>query len=721
MPIIRLAITLIAGINSVPSSKETRMQGKKANRLISEKSPYLLQHAYNPVDWYPWAEEAFNKAAKEGKPIFLSIGYSTCHWCHVMERESFEDSEVARLMNEVFVSIKVDREERPDLDHVYMTVCQMLTGNGGWPLTIIMTPDKRPFFAATYIPKASRFGRRGMMELIPSVREVWATRRDEALRSAAEISGLLRDAEKVAPGKDLDRSVLDKGYQELARRFEKEYGGFSEAPKFPTPSSLLFILRYWKRTGDEKALAMLEKTLQQMRMGGIYDQIGYGFHRYSTDRKWLVPHFEKMLYDQALMAMAYTDAFQASGKEIYGTTANQIFTYALRDMTAPEGGFYSAEDADSEGVEGKFYLWEEGEVRRILGDEDADLFIQVYNIEKEGNFAEEATGRKNGANIPHLQKLIPEIAKDLNMPEEEIKARLRSAGEKLFQVRENRVHPHKDDKILADWNGLMVAALARGQKVFGEDEYGKAAKKAADFILRCMRKPDGRLLHRYRDGEAKIDAHIDDYAFVIWGLIELYGATFETNYLKTALELNEDMLRHYWDEISSGLFFIPDDGETLIIRKKELYDGATPSGNSVAMLNLLKLSRLTGDPLLDGRAAEIGRAFSEQVRQFPSGYTQFLVSTDFAIGPSYEVVIVGHRGARDTIDMLRALNTRFIPNHVAIYRPSDQKFPNIDKIAGFVKNCVTMDGNATAYVCFDNACKMPTTDIKEMLSLLDSL
>lgn len=691
------------------------MQEKKPNRLISEKSPYLLQHAHNPVDWYPWGEEAFNKAAKEDKPIFLSIGYSTCHWCHVMEKESFEDPEVVRLMNEAIVSIKVDREERPDLDHVYMMVCQMLTGSGGWPLTIIMTPDKRPFFAATYIAKTSRFGRTGMVELIPRIRQIWATRRDEVLKSAKQIMSVLQKVEKATPGKDLDRSVLDKGYQELAQRFDKEYGGFSNAPKFPTPHNLLFMLRHWKRSGDKKVLAMVEKTFQQMRMGGVYDQIGYGFHRYSTDRKWLVPHFEKMLYDQALLSMAYTEAFQASGKGIYRNTAREIFTYVLRDMTAGEGGFYSAEDADSEGVEGKFYLWEEDEIRRILEKEEADLFIRVFNIKKEGNFEEEATGRKEGANIPHLMKSMPEIARDLKVSEEEIKDRVRSAREKLFQVREKRVHPHKDGKILTDWNGLMIAALARGYKVFGDDEYARATKKATNFILKRMRKPDGRLLHRYRDGEVKIDANLDDYAFLIWGLIELYEALFETHYLKTAVELNKNMLRHFWDETSGGLFFTPDDAETLIVRKKELYDGAIPSGNSVAMLNLLRLARLTGDHALDAKAAEIGRAFSDQIRQLPSGYTQFLISTDFAIGPSYEVVIVGPAGSRDTIDMLGALNTRFIPNHVAIYRPSDQKSPDIDKIVGFVKNYVTVKGKATAYVCLDNACKAPTTHIKEML------
>ncbi len=700
------------------SEKENTMQEKKSNRLMSEKSPYLLQHAYNPVDWYPWGDEAFEKAAKEDKPIFLSIGYSTCHWCHVMEKESFEDPEVARLMNDVFVSIKVDREERPDLDHVYMMVCQMMTGNGGWPLTMIMTPEKQPFFAATYIPKTSRFGRTGIMELIPRIKEIWVTRREEVLKSATKILDVLQKVEKTSPGKELDKSVLDKGFQELAQRFDKEYGGFGKTPKFPTPHNLLFMLRYWKRTGEKKALTMVEKTLQQMRMGGVYDQIGYGFHRYSTDKKWLVPHFEKMLYDQALLAMAYTEAFQASGKEIYRNTSREIFSYVLRDMTSREGGFYSAEDADSEGVEGKFYLWDEDEIRRVIKKEDADFFIKLFNIEKEGNFEEEATGKKEGRNIPYFRKSMAEIAQDQKMSENELKDRIRSASEKLFQIRENRVHPHKDDKILTDWNGLMIAALACGYKVFCNAEYARAAQKAANFILKRMRKPDGRLLHRYRDGEVKINANLDDYAFLIWGLIELYQATYESYYLKAALELNEDMVSHYSDKSSGGFFFTPDDGENLIVRKRELYDGAVPSGNSVATFNLLRLARLTGDHTLEEKAAQISRAFSDQISQMPSGHAQFMVATDFAIGPSYEVVIAGSPGASDTIDMFGALNSRFIPNHVAIYRPSDQESPDIDKIAGFVKNCIAVKGKATAYVCVNNSCNVPTTNTKEMLTFL---
>jgi uncharacterized protein YyaL (SSP411 family) len=697
---------------------ESRNLDKKPNRLISEKSPYLLQHAYNPVDWYPWGDEAFEKARKENKPIFLSIGYSTCHWCHVMEKESFEDVQVAKLMNETFVSIKVDREERPDLDHIYMTVCQIMTGSGGWPLTIIMMPDKKPFFAATYIPKETRFGRMGMLELIPRVEEIWKTRHDEVIQSADKIIAALKTMDSESLGEELDASTLDMAYQQLAQLFDEIYGGFSESPKFPTPHNFTFLLRYWKRTGNKKALEMVEKTLQEMRRGGIYDQIGYGLHRYSTDREWLVPHFEKMLYDQAMLTMAYIEVYQETRKEEYKKTAQEIFTYVLRDMTAPTGGFFSAEDADSEGVEGKFYIWKEEEIRQNLEKEEADLIIKLFNVEKNGNFMEEAAGSKTHDNILHLKKSPSEIASELKMSEHDLQDRLESTREKLFTLREKRIHPHKDDKVLTDWNGLMIAALAKGSRAFGEPEYAEAAGQAVDFILDHLRKPDGRLLHRYRDGEAGITANLDDYAFFIWGLIELYEATFDANYLKTALELNKDMLRHFWDEKVGAFFFTPDDGEALIIRKKESYDGAIPSGNAVAMLNLLRLARFTGNSDFEERAVNLGRAFSKDVKKFPSGHTQLMVSVDFGMGPSYEVVIVGKSGAKDTEKMLKALRNRFIPNKVTILRPTEKKSPDIDKIAEFVKHQVSIDGKATAYVCLNFACKLPTTDVNKMLELI---
>lgn len=694
------------------------------NRLANEKSPYLLQHAHNPVDWYAWGPEAFEKARKENKPIFLSIGYSTCHWCHVMAHESFEDPEVARLMNEVFVCIKVDREERPDIDNVYMRVCQMMTGSGGWPLTIFMTPDKKPFFAGTYIPKETRFGRMGMLELIRRIRELWHTKHDEILKSASQITaGLnqltagLNQLSVNSMETELDESTLKKAFGQLYSRFDESFGGFAGAPKFPTPHNILFLLRYWQSTNNEMALRMVEKTLQSMRNGGIYDHIGFGFHRYSTDREWLVPHFEKMLYDQAMLAIAYIEAYQAIGKKEYGETAQEVFTYVLRDMTDPMGGFYSAEDADSEGVEGKFYIWTEDEIRQVLNGEIADLIINVFNIKKTGNF-EEANGKGMGTNILHLKRHISEIAYKMKISVEELNKRIDTARQKLFTFRNKRIHPHKDDKILTDWNGLMIAALAKGAKAFDAPKYANAAKRATDFILKTMHRQDGRLLHRYRDGEAAVLANVDDYAFLIWGLIELYEATFETHYLKAALDLNEELIKYFWDEERGGFYFTADDAEDLIVRQKEIYDGAVPSGNSVAMLNLLRLGRITANYEYEDKAMKIVKVFSQDVSAVPSGYTQLMVALDFGIGPSYEVVIVGNPQSKDTKDMLEALRKHFIPNKVVILKPNNQESPDITRFAEFTKSQSSIDSKATAYVCLDYACKMPTTDIEKMLELL---
>ncbi|MFC1990052.1 thioredoxin domain-containing protein [Chloroflexota bacterium] len=693
---------------------------RKHNRLISQKSPYLLQHAENPVDWYPWSEEAFGKAKKENKPVFLSIGYSTCHWCHVMAHESFEDPEVANLINETFVSVKVDREERPDIDMVYMTACQMMTGSGGWPLTIIMTPDKEPFFAATYIPKETRFGHVGMLELIPRIKDIWATRQTEALSSASQITTALQGTILEVPGKELNDSVFHLAYEQLAERFDERYGGFSQAPKFPTPHNLLFLLRYWRRTGNEKALQIVEKTLQAMRRGGIYDQVGFGFHRYSTDLRWLVPHFEKMLYDQALLAIACMEVYQATGREEYAQTAREIFTYVLRDMTSSECGFYSAEDADSEGEEGKFYLWTKDEIQKMLSTEEAALTIRVFNISEDGNFIDEVAGRKNGRNILHLAKSIDELASDLSLSTPDLRAQITEVRQKLFAHREKRIHPHKDDKILTDWNGLMVAALAKGAQVFDEPEYASTAKRAADFTLKHVRTSKGRLLHRYRDGEAAVTANAGDYAFFVYGLLELYEATFDVNYLKAALELNEDFVRHFWDHDNGGFYFTADDGENLLIRQKEIYDGAIPSGNSVAMLNLLRLGRITANTDFEDKAAKIGQAFYENVRQSPSAHTQLMVAIDFAAGPAYEVVIVGGSQADDTKQMLDAMQKLFVPNKIVILRPTDQETLDLDDIAPFTRYHLSIDGIATAYVCLNYNCKLPTTDISSLPKLLSS-
>jgi uncharacterized protein YyaL (SSP411 family) len=691
---------------------------RKPNRLINEKSPYLLQHAYNPVDWYPWGEEAFEKARKENKPVFLSIGYSTCHWCHVMAHESFEDEEVARLMNEAFVSIKVDREERPDIDNIYMTVCQIILGRGGWPLSIIMTPGKKPFFAGTYIPKKSRFNQIGMLELIPRIEEIWDQQREDVLDSAEKITSTIQDMIVESAGEGLGEEIIEEAYDKLLDSFDMEYGGFDGAPKFPTPHKISFLLRYWRRSGNPEALHMAEHTLDNMRSGGIYDHLGSGFHRYSTDSMWLLPHFEKMLYDQALTAVAYTEAYQATGKDLYKETAEGILDYVLRDLTSPEGGFYCGEDADVEGEEGKYYLWTIEEVRSILGPEDSELIIKMFNLKERGNFEEEIRGRKTGTNLFYMVRSPGSLAAELNIPLEEVEKKVKTAREKLLKARYERKRPSMDDKILTDWNGLMIAAFAKGFQVFGEQKYLKAAEKAADFILKNLYNPENRLLHRYRKEVAGISGTSDDYAFLIRGLLELYEADFELGYLKAAVSLNRELLEHFWDPANGGLYFTANDSESLIFRKKEFTDAAIPSGNSVEMLNLLRLSRITADPELEEIADRLERAFSKMIIKTPSGYTQFLSALDFRLGPSYEVIISGKPGAPDTESMLEELWNYFIPNKVLILRPEGEK-PEITDIATYTKEQLPVEGKATAYVCQDYKCQLPTTETSEMLKLLN--
>lgn len=680
------------------------------NKLKSEKSPYLLQHAQNPVDWYPWGEEAFNKARKEDKPIFLSIGYSTCHWCHVMAHESFEDDDVAERMNELFVSIKVDREERPDIDKIYMTVCQMMTGSGGWPLTIIMTPEKKPFFAGTYFPKQTRFGRIGMIDLIKRIKDLWNNQRSEIMNSADKITFSLQNIDQESPGEKFSETTLKKTYQQLSIQFDTINAGFGNRPKFPTPHNLIFLLRYWKRTGDEKALEMVETTLQAMRKGGIYDHIGFGFHRYSTDSSWLVPHFEKMLYDQALIAIAYIEAYQATKKKLYKKSAEEIFTYILRDMTSKEGGFYSAEDADSEGEEGKFYVWSKEEIEKILNKEEFGLAIKIFNIEEAGNFLEEASGKKTGKNILHLSK-VP----DMELLENVKKIRLM-----LFNTREKRIHPHKDNKILTDLNGLMIAALAKAAIAFENEKYLLAARSATNFILSSLRESNKKLLHRYKDNSSEIKGYLNDYTFFIWGLIELYEATFDIYYLKTALELHKIQIEDFWDPKIGGFYLTAKDSEKILTKQKEIYDGAIPSGNSIAMLNLLRLSFITGNYELEEKADTLNRVFSEKIKANPLAYTQFLVAIDFAIGPSYSLVISGKSEAEDTKKFINQINNEYLPNKVLMLRKTEQDVPDIDTFSNFVEFFYEYKDKTTAYVCISKTCKPPTNDLNKTLEYLRS-
>jgi hypothetical protein len=686
--------------------------GPHYNRLVFETSPYLLQHATNPVDWYPWGEEAFAKARRENKPIFLSIGYSTCHWCHVMERESYADPDVARLMNQYFVAIKVDREERPDLDHIYMDVCQRLSQHCGWPLNVVMTPDRKPFFVGTYFPRDGRFGRPGMLQLLPALNKAWQTRRQDVERLAARVVAALRKRPANASQKPLDKAILRLTYERLMRLYDAEHGGIGGPPKFPKPLMLAFLLRYWKRTAEAYALDMVETTLRAMRRGGIYDHIGFGFHRYATDAQWLVPHFEKMLYNQALLLMLYTEAYQATGKELYAQTAREIATYVLRDMTAPEGGFYSAEDADSEGGEGKFYLWTAAEIRDLLGEADAALFLRVFDISPAGNFRE-------GANILHLTADLQTLAVALQMPERELRGRLEVSRQRLFAARQQRPHPFKDDKILTDWNGLMIAALAKAGRVLEEPTYVAAARRAADFVLQTLRDHQGRLVKRYRAGEAGLSAHINDYAYVIWGLLDLYEAVFDVRYLQTAITLQKLMLQYFWDDTQGGFFYTASDGEPLLARTKAIRDLALPSGNSVAALNLLRLERMTANTNFARKASALLQAFSAQVAQYPSFHTMLMSALDFALGPAFEVVISGTPGSPDTLAMLRALRRPFLPNKVVIFRPGDILTPPIVRLAPYTRFQRPLHGKATAYVCQNYICDKPTTDPQAMLAALE--
>ena len=687
--------------------------GPEYNRLVFEQSPYLLQHAGNPIDWFPWGEEAFAKAKKEGKPIFLSIGYTTCHWCHVMEHESFEDEEVAELMNKHYVCVKVDREERPDVDNVYMTVTQMMTGGGGWPMTVIMTPEKVPFFSGTYFPKES------MMQLLPHFVGVWQDDREKVFELGKAI---IEDLSKLAggsPGGDLNASHLDSCYRSLASSYDHSNGGFGRRPKFPTAHNLSFLLRYYARTGEGKALSMVERTLEKIRLGGIYDHVGLGIHRYSTDERWFLPHFEKMLYDQALFAIANLECYQVTKKEQYAEVAREIFAYVIRDMTSPEGGFYSAEDADSEGEEGKFYVWERSEIEEVLGKEDAELYARVYNFEEGGNFLDEATHQKTNANVPHLRKPTTQVAEDEELTPEEMLARLEKIRAKLFKARKTRIHPQKDDKILTDWNGLMISAFAKGGRMLEQSEYLQTATKAADYCLEVLRRKDGRLLKRSRLGKAGMPAHLEDYAFLVQGLLDLYEATFQHRHLKAAINLTDLTIKHFTDPEAGGFFLTADDGEKLLVRAKEIYDGAIPSGNSVMALNLLRIGRITGKEKYDEAAEETFHAFAGFASKSPSGCNVLMTALDFAIGPSLEIVVTGKREDKETEKLLKKINSTFLPNKVLLFRPADEEKPKLAEIAPFVLNQGLIKGKPAVYVCRNQACELPVTTIADLEKTLD--
>ncbi len=699
------------GENLQVDEKKDSEAHKYSNRLGKEKSPYLLQHANNPVDWFAWGEEAFQKAKEEDKPIFLSIGYSTCHWCHVMEKESFENDEVAKILNQNFVSIKVDREERPDVDNIYMQSVMAMTGGGGWPLSVFLTPDRKPFFGGTYFPPDDRYGMPGFKNLLLTVAEAWKNKREELLQSATSITDFLQKEIEADSSVKLSPEILDKAFEEYSDRYDSVLGGFGSAPKFPSPHNLSFLLRYWHRTKEPQALEMVEKTLQKMAYGGINDHIGGGFHRYSTDARWLVPHFEKMLYDQATLSRAYLEAYQITKNPLYAKAAQDIFRYVMRDMRDKQGGFFSAEDADSEGEEGKFYVWRPEEIKEILGEKDAEIFNSFFGVTDLGNF-------ENKTSILNVTVPMEEFAKKNDIPLSKLKEILQKGREKLFSEREKRIHPHKDDKILTDWNGLMISSLAYGSQVLGDKAYLTAAQEAAGFILNKLQR-DGKLLKRYRGGEASIAAYLDDYAFLVAGLIDLYQAGFEVKYLKQAINLTNDMVDLFWDDDNTGFFFSGKNNEELISKTKEFYDGALPSGNSVAALDLLRLSRLTMNTDWEKKAHQMLQNFSGTIQKQPTAYAQMLCALDFHLGPTKEIVLAGDLNSSETLEMLKAINQRFLPNKVLAFHFDGKSGLDLEKLIPFTEGFKMQAGKTTAYVCENYVCQRPTSEMDKLVELLD--
>ena len=677
--------------------------GPRFNRLIFSKSPYLLQHADNPVDWYPWSEEAFTKARMENKPVFLSIGYSTCHWCHVMEEESFGDWEVAAVMNKYVVPIKVDREERPDIDAQYMKVAQMMTGSGGWPLNIIMTPERKPFFAATYIPKKARMGLPGIIELMQKVSALWQSGRDLIEQNSARILAALKTATPVPSGRTADRSLVDRASAEIGRMFDPLHGGFGGAPKFPMPLYISFLLRSVRPGGSSAAGEMADRTLRTMRAGGIFDQIGFGFHRYSVDREWLVPHFEKMLYDQALIAIAYLEAFQTFGDVFFKDVAREIFEFVLREMTAPDGGFCSGLDADSEGEEGRYYLWTPGEVIETLGVELAQTFCRVYDITDRGNFEER--------NIPHLKHPLGHYTSETPIATEELARRLEESRCILLQRRETRIRPFRDEKVVTSWNGLTIAALAKGSRIIDDNRFLEAAERAAAFVLEKLCNPSGRLLRSYHLGEALVPAFLEDYAFLTWGLTELYQATGKTGYLNDALRLTGDMIRLFADDARGGFYDTGSDAEEILIRMKSSHDDVIPSGNSVAALNLLRLGKITDDDNLLLEGTRTLQAFMADVERLPSAYPQMLIAFDRSLGPDVEITLAYTDKDSEWTAMLTLINERHIPNLVLRFVEGG------DEASGYMAS----GGKTTAYVCAAGACRPPAVGLQKLERTLDAV
>ena len=669
------------------------MEHKHTNRLVNETSPYLLQHAHNPVDWHPWCEEALLLAKKEDMPIFLSIGYSACHWCHVMAHESFENEEIAAVMNKYFVCIKVDREERPDLDTIYMTAVQMMTGSGGWPMTVFLTPDQIPFYCGTYFPPEDRHGMPGFRRVLQSVAQAYLERREAFYINIQGIATDLQNSNATAgaPGK-LDISLLDEAASGLIRNYDARNGGFGAAPKFPPSMALTFLLRTFLRTNEKKFLDVVDHTLTKMACGGMYDQLGGGFHRYSVDARWLVPHFEKMLYDNALLSRVYLDAYLLTRNDLYRRIAGETLDYVVREMTSPEGGFYSSQDADSEGKEGTFFLWTVREVKAILGEEAAELFCRYFGCTPEGNF--------EGKNILHVSESIGAIAQRSTIAEDRLQEIIQRGRRMLFQAREGRVKPGRDDKILTAWNGLMLRSFAEAANALDREDYRQVAVRNAEFLLAGLRI-DGRLLRSYKDGQARFNAYLEDYACLIDGLISLYEATFHAGWIREAEQLAGRMIEKFRDPQGGGFYFTSEDHESLIHRPKEFHDAATPSGNSVAALALLRLWKLTGEAGWMQHAVSVLETMAGLIPQHPAAFPHLLCALDFHLGKTKEIAIIGNPGEKETRCLLDEVFHAYLPNKVVACGTGEDLF--------LLQHKQRIGDQATAYVCENFTCRLPVT------------
>ena len=700
--------------------------GKRPNRLIHEKSPYLLQHAFNPVDWYPWGDEAFEKARKEQKVIFLSIGYSTCHWCHVMERESFENDSIAAAMNRYFICIKVDREERPDVDKVYMTALQAMGQGGGWPMSMFLTPDLKPFFGGTYFPPNAMHGRPGFPDVLQRIHEIWQNDRQKILESADGLTKFLKEL-PISPQAtgSISAKMLDSCFQQAEAQYDPKYGGFGGGPKFPRPVVFNFLLRYYERTGNKIALAMSENTLRKMSLGGMYDHIGGGFHRYSVDGEWRVPHFEKMLYDQAQLVFSYVDIYKITKDRYFESVVRDVLKYVSKDMTAPTGGFYSAEDADSEDPdqpgekgEGSFYVWEKKEVLEILGDKRGELFSYYFGIEEKGNALQDPQQEFLRKNILYVAHTAAQTAGKFGKDEGDVAGILNECRETLAAKRADRLRPHLDDKILTSWNGLMISAYARAHQTFGDPEYLRQAERAASFILeKLYDKNSGLLLRRYRDGEAKLEAHLEDYSFFVQGLLDLYETSFDVRWLQEAIRLTKTANDIFWDKEHGGYFDTSGKDPSVLVRMKEQYDGAEPTGNSIAAMNLLRLSEMADNADWRTKAEKTLSLFSTVLEKHSFTVPQMMAAVDFSLGAPLQAIVVGAHDKKETQAILREINGRYIPNKVVLL--VDPAMGDVSAILPFAAKLSMVEGKSTAYLCEDYVCKLPATDVATVVGLLE--